>query len=164
MILRNWYNALKAEITHSVITNGVIDYTGVAKPAGWYSSNTGCGNFYISGVNITTSVYDGIIVVGRGTAPPTLDDYKLENRITSGLSGSLIRNKDESGINYVDLTNTSTSAITVSEIGLYGKAYSAANSGSTNYILIERSTFDPITIQPGEIARIEYKININVPE
>lgn len=163
MILRNWYNALKAEITHSVITNGVIDYNGVAKPAGWYPNNTGCGNFNMTSVNISSNVYPGRIAVGRGTTTPTLDDYKLENRITSGLSGSVIRTTDGSGISYVDLTNISDGAITVSEIGLFGQAYSDAGQNSSNSILIERSTFDPITIQPGEIARIEYKININVP-
>lgn len=164
MILRNWYNALKAEITHSVIDNGVIDHQGVARPAGWYSNYTGCGIFYINSVDISNEALSGRIVVGSGTTLPTLDDYKLENRITSGLSGSLVRTVDGSGINYVDLSNISTSAITVSEIGLYGLAYRGANTSSANRILIERSTFDPITIQPGEIARIEYKININVPE
>lgn len=164
MILRNWYNTVKAEITHSVIANGVIDYRGTAQPAGWYSSYTGCSNFYMSSVSISAEAYSGLIYVGSGTTPPTLDDYKLENRIKSGLSGSLIRTTDGSGVNYVDLTNISTSAITVSEIGLYGLAYRGANTSGSNCILIERSTFDPVTIQPGEIARIEYKINMNVPE
>lgn len=164
MILRNWYNTVKAEITHSVIENGVIAHNGTANPVGWYANNTGCSNFNMNTVMISGSAYGGCLVVGNGTTPPTLDDYKLENRITSGLDGSLVRTTDSSGISYIDFTNISTSAITVSEIGLYGYAYMGAGSSSSNAILIERSTFDPITIQPGEIARIEYKININVPE
>lgn len=167
MILRNWYNAYKSQVTQTRITDGLKNVAGTVYDSGYYRSSGDPDkaiSFYTSSVDISSNISGFRILIGNGTTAPTLDDYQLESRITSGLSGQLIKTSDGSGIRYVNLTNTSSDAITVSEIGYCGICYIYTDQSSSTCCLLERSVFDPITIQPGEIAQIEYKINIDMPE
>lgn len=167
MILRNWYNAFKSSVTSTVIPQGLTSVTGNKVSSGYYSSSYSADSafkFQTSEVDLSSSYRDRYIVVGSGTTPPTLDDYRLESKITSGLTGQLLFSHDGSGIRYVNLTNSSSAPITISEIGHCAGLYNSNNAPNTTTCLVERSTFDPITIQPGEIAQIEYKIDVSIPE
>ena len=167
MLLRNWYNTYKSAITQTVITNGLVNTSGEQYDSGYYESTYNYDKpykFYAKNVAIGSNV-DGSFMVGSGTTPPTLDDYNLESRITADLTGQVIRTHDGTGIIYINLTNSSSNPITISEIGYYAMCYTKEDSYSSPVgCLLERSVFDPVTIQSGEIAQIQYKININIPE
>ena len=69
------------------------------------------------------------LLIGSGTTPPTIDDYKLENQITSGFSASITGSSSidaihSSGQFTITLTivNTQTENLVISELGycVYG--------------------------------------------
>lgn len=115
--------------------------------------------------------FDGI-VLGTGTTEPTEDDYRLENIITSGLTGSFTTNSGvEDGSPYGDinltLQNTSNAAITITEIGIirsYNDATSfGATSGSSHRYLMDRTVLaEPVTIAAGATAIITYTLKTEV--
>ena len=108
------------------------------------------------------------ISVGSGSTTPSAADYQLASTITSGLTGTVAMTKeaDVSGnasITFsVELTNTSGSDITISEIG-YKQEISASDSlnGTTatdRVFLLDRSTFETITLAPNAQAVIDYTL------
>ena len=109
------------------------------------------------------------LVVGSGTTPATMEDYKLENPITSGLATySVSRNvtfaKEYSeAVWTLTLSNTSSAPITVSEIG-YVTAFTSGSASTTQYALTDRTVLDtPITIPAGESRTLTYSIRLNLP-
>jgi hypothetical protein len=121
------------------------------------------------GHSVQLSVAQGIWL-GSGTTPPTEMDYNLESRITSGLavSGTVVTyDADQNGNPYLvylfSLTNTSSSTITISEIG-YVQQMSGSGYGSDSYILLDRTVLEnPITIEPGEDAAVKYELKAILP-
>lgn len=112
------------------------------------------------------------IRLGTGTTAPTENDYSLESVITSGLSASVnsssIRNSSGNieTIFAVTVTNTSTSDITIGEIGYYGLQpmhTSEGSAASSNYaIMYDRTLLNaPVTIGAGDSATINYRITAN---
>ena len=99
---------------------------------------------------------------GSGTTPANATDYNLETPITdSSLTRTVSIVSDYSNNTYslectFTLTNTTSSDITISEIGYFIKIF-YSNQSSNNY-LIERTVFDPITIPAGEMAMIKYTV------
>lgn len=104
---------------------------------------------------------------GTGTTPATKSNYTLESPITSGLSftskGTTVVGAEETG-KYVasvshNIKNTSESTISISEIGLFGRAYATSSSA---YVLLERTVLsEPIILGAGEEKIITYKITFN---
>ena len=105
------------------------------------------------------------VIIGSGTTPPTIDDYKLENRITlSGItsSGSVSTTSDDGGITLISvltIANNSGQEITIGECGIF------TNNGSTGdayCALIERTVLEsPITIPAGGVGQVTYTIRMN---
>lgn len=111
------------------------------------------------------------IVVGRGSTAPTVNDYRLESIITSGLiaSSTTSSSVDENQVCrlHIDLllTNVSTSPITVSEIGWSsGMDVGTApniNSASRRYFLMDRTVLDtPLTIAAGDSEILRYTFTL----
>lgn len=103
------------------------------------------------------------IVVGSDNTPETGESYCLKKVITAGinvaLSRSVVDNDDgsHSSIVIANCTNTSTSPITIGEIGM--KKY--VQMGNLYYIYFDRTPLGtPLTIQPGEVGRIVYTITM----
>lgn len=160
MILRNWYNAYKAMVTRTAIENGIRNSAGSYLKASYANLGASASFFYFGASSFSTSIGTAnTIVVGSGATAPTYDDYKLERQITSGLSGSVLQTE---GCITLNITNTGASPVTIAEVGIYGTVYYAP--GSTGHALVERSTFTPITLQPGEIGQIIYNFDMNIPE
>lgn len=118
--------------------------------------------------SFTLTAADAGISVGSGSTAPAETDYQLVTPITSGLTGTVTatKNVDGSGntsITFaVTLTNTSGSNITVSEIG-YKQEIAASDTlnGTTatdRVFLLDRSTFNTITIAPSGQAAIDYTL------
>lgn len=107
------------------------------------------------------------IYFGRGTTPPTENNYRMEDVITTGLSFTtqgVKTTKPNAGVYVVENTfivrNTASEEITISEIGCIGLA--GKSSSKKYYCLYERQVLDtPVTIAPGESKLITYRITFN---
>lgn len=101
-------------------------------------------------------------VIGNGTTPVTEDDYCLESMITSGFSTSSNSNVMVKSISFdstnnkiikrctipIQVRNTGTTDLTISEIGLVHNG--KTKDSSSYFALIHREVFDPITIAVGQ--------------
>lgn len=151
----------------------VKDYTGAEK----YISMVPYGASFGPKVGAITNGPG--IFFGSGNTPASEDDYTLENLITSGISvtaspsdytGNYFYDEDSnSEIGYLTytITNTGSSSVTISEIGLFSLFQTASgygvapSSGSSNrsYFLIERIVLDtPLVIAAGSSAVLRYEI------
>lgn len=125
--------------------------------------------------NPSSATYSAICI-GSGTTAPTDTDYDLAERLTSGWSASIncSNTEDENEnpvIKYaISLSNTSSSAITIGEIGLFGKCTAVPVLGGSGgmvgvktnaRILIDRTVFEtPIVLAAGSTTIIDYVISI----
>ena len=173
MVLRNWYNLMKAYRAQTTIANGLIlgsdNYT---QTAGYYNNTdslkilclrpTGGLTFYTN-----PSGSGPWFVVGRGTTPATLDDYALEDLITSDLSCTVATavDEDNDAVYKLTLTNTSSEDITIGEVGIHSTCYYGNNSSArTCWALLERTVLDtPLNIPAGGIGMIDYTIKLPIP-
>lgn len=103
------------------------------------------------------------VIVGSDNTPETGESYRLKKEITAGinlgLARSVVDNDDgsHSSVVIANCTNTSTSPITVGEIGM--RKY--VQLGGLQYITFDRTPLGtPLTIQPGEVGRIVYTITM----
>lgn len=194
MFTKNYYAALATAFVEATGTTGMnaVDYQGnnrtlfnkvlasatndnnecpafamtLARQTYTVDSNIGAGGLR-AGVSSSFS-QSSFVHFGEGTTPATLDDYKLESRITSGITvseqsviSSLVDNVVTRKANYI-LKNTSSSDITIGEIGIYRPIF--YGTGSTTYFLLERTVLDePITIPSSGTGTVNYTIEIQVP-
>ena len=161
MLTRNYYNAHRAALARTLIPNGLKDTYGSVSDAGYFDN-------YVPSPFLTYVTFNpyGGILIGSGETPPTLDDYRLEAQITSGMTASNSRGFDENGNPYtiITLTNSSDKAITVREIGVVGYGYYNAGSSGSRNVLFDRTVLDsPLTIEPGGVGQITYTISMNYP-
>lgn len=169
MVLRNWYNAFKSFRKKGIIKDGLTALNGTKSHAGYYN-NGGTDNqswlaLYSTSMSYSTYTYG--IMIGSGGTPATLDDYKLEALITSGLSVSVsvTSDDDNDGVYKLTITNTSGVDVTIKEIGMALKLYTGSNSTVSANFLVERTVLDnPITIPAGGIGLIDYAIKLPIPE
>ena len=110
------------------------------------------------------------VYIGTGDTAVTEDDYKLASVITSGISAgspAVTFALDGSGNPYLELvyalTNTTSSDITVKEIGFvqYLRASSTLNSTSSTstYALLDRTVLStPVTVPANDSAAIKYTL------
>ena len=106
---------------------------------------------------------------GTGTTPATASDYKLESLLDatqinvatpSVVSFSRFDAYDEYSVTF-GVTNKTSAAITISEVGLTAVPY-YSYSGTSVYVLVDRTVLDaPITIPAGQSKQITYTIRFN---
>ena len=122
-------------------------------------------NVYTYSNAITATLDAPGVHFGTGTAIPTSDDYKLENRITMISSDYPVTKKvtqnGDTITGVYTITNNTSNDITITEIGLYGKAL---YSGTSSYLyLVDRTLLDsPVTIPAnGGIGQVTYTITVS---
>jgi len=113
-------------------------------------------------------------VVGSGTVPVTLHDFRLQSKILHGTSagrlqygGTRLSNMDMSDPNkwFFNIsrtfTNATTADITITEAGLIVYLFSDTAIGiNSPYYLIARDVLqEPITIAPNDSVLIQYRVN-----
>lgn len=115
------------------------------------------------------------IVLGSGTTQPTENDYQIESPITSGITVSInnthiYENNGSRHIMDLMVTNTSSSPITISEIGwsvgCYASksqnqdaSYNASNNANNTVFLADRTLLtNPVTIPAKDYAVIRYTL------
>ena len=107
------------------------------------------------------------VCFGTGTTPADINDYNIEAPITTGLTvatpSKTTQNETDNYKEYTGtygVTNTTSSDITITEIGLKGLVYS--DNSSSTAILVDRTVLDtPITIPAGQSKQITYTIRFN---
>lgn len=177
MLTNNFYKAVAGALcgnternmeemtkTDGKVTNNLTSSYGVAddmNPFRFMSS------VYSANSNQLISTNGGGIIIGTGTTPPTVNDYKLENQITSGFgSTTSFPNSDSAVYNAkgivscCTITNSSqTDNLVINEIG-----YIRSKAGYWN-ILYDHIVLDtPITIAPGATKTIEYRLKVPAPQ
>lgn len=124
-------------------------------------------NVYSANASQLAGTNGGGIIIGTGTTPPTVNDYKLENQITSGFGSTTSFPNNDSAVynakgivSCCTITNSSqTDDLVINEIG-----YIKGRAGYWN-ILYDRIVLDtPITIAPGVTKTIEYRLNMPKPQ
>ena len=120
------------------------------------------------GMQISSSLSRGVWI-GRSSTPPTENDHTLVDRITSGLtsgSPSVSTHVDASGNIYEDniyiLTNTTSSDITINEIGYVQTFRTSSSVGGTSGIndilMLDRTVLEsPLTVPANGSAVLSYQ-------
>lgn len=136
MFNRNYNSPLNTQTT----TNGKLTYNETG-------TSVSSEQFYYFG-----------IVLGTGTTPPTIDDYKMESYIPEGTlsytgSSLTLPLTDTEWTNNGTFSLTQTVAnntenpVTVTELGVYNSAITATTRAC---ILLTRDVISPVTIAPNE--------------
>lgn len=109
-------------------------------------------------------VYGGLLI-GSGSTPATVNDYKLENQIKTGFSAIAAISNDNNSIASArqllattTITNTSSSDLVINEVG-YARKYANGSIGWT--VLLDRIVLDtPVTIAPNKTRTFEYRLKM----
>lgn len=153
-------NVLSKGLTEPTLINMVgeeVPFTNITGRTSGYSDTR---TELLNGMNnLANSSYG--IAVGTGTIAPQKADYKLENDVSTsfarqGSPATIVSYGDDYSECYavLPIKNTSSEAITLTEIGLY----------TVNHILFDRTLLSsPITIGAGETKSITYTIKFNYP-
>lgn len=132
------------------------------------------GSIYYVSASFSLFPYSvsGGIKVGNGSTQPTENDYGLNSRIDSGLTTSQIINRgvdnESAYIEFIiTLTNTSSSNITVSEIGYFpllrGSSTQGASGNTQLTVMLDRTILDEAVVIPANgNAVIKYRISGSV--
>ena len=169
MLTKNFFNFVMAQTALSTVNgNAMVDYTGAAFASNFNTTSncTGLKSIATLAASAISTSNPGVRI-GNGVTPPTVDDYNLESMITSGFTCTnpsapaiSLENDGVSISATYGITNTGTTAMTISEIGLFGKI---TNSNITVFLLERTVLESPITINPGETKQVTYTIRFNYP-
>ena len=145
----------------------VKDFDGNTKYMGYTLNGfpgTVTRNVYVTGATVSG------IMIGSGNTAPTENDYRLEQRITSGLTPSTPTVDfyvDANGNPYEEimftLTNTTGDDIVVKEIGYVQTLKISSTTGgaaTTNgNFLLDRTVLEtPVTVPANDSAAIKYRL------
>lgn len=171
MITKNYKNLLACVLTTRGSSNGQGMLPVKATNGTTYYINGYFSSAYPASLvtSFTTSANASGLTVGTGATAATDDDYKLQSQITSGVSGSVVMANSLDGAGNpqlactLTLTNTGSSAITISEIGysqnLNATTTQGGTSSSARTCLLDRTVLDtPVTIAAGAYAVIKYTL------
>lgn len=172
MVTKNWYSVMKAYRAQMTLSGAVRDIYGTTRDVSYYSYTDVIPTLTIrpnKGLFLTSDSSSSSyawIVVGSGTTPATVDDYKMQSQITSGLSATqeISVDEDNNPICKLTLTNASSEDITIGEVGIIGPCVRTNSTSYKQLVLLERTVLDnPITIPAGGFGVIDYCIKIPIP-
>ena len=159
MLTKNFYALMRTALGKTSSTVTSIENTTVTVPmnsGNWYGVFSAMNGYAASG--------DQYVRFGSGTTPATVNDYKLESQIDSGITvANPSKVTTEQTDSYILWTVTfgvvASVETTISEIGLISKAYTPSGVANT---LVDRTVLDtPITIPAGQSKQITYTIRFN---
>ena len=130
-------------------------------------------NFSFTSLNSLYCFQSPNIVVGSGTAKPTISDTGLESQISNGTGAGELQYGTDSLTTPAANTNTNTGSmtwsksftngsggnVTVSEVGAYFSIDS--NGGFTSYFVLHDLLPSPITLSPNQVLTVVYTITIS---
>ena len=162
MLTKNFYALMRTGL--GKVNSAIVSENGEQKTVRydgdwWHGVFNNMNNY-----NSTTSSQN--VEFGIGTTPATVNDYKLESEITTGISvaypSSVTTEQTDSYILWtVTFGVTASVEVTISEIGLKSRA-NTSDGGASNTVLVDRTILDePITIPAGQSKQITYTIRFN---
>ena len=170
MITSGFKNAVSQMLSNGDTAKGLLPIKDVSGTTVYLADYDDFPYDVETGFTLTASAAG--ISVGSGNTAVTEGDYQLATPITSGLTGSVTVDKGvESGSAYITLnivlTNTSASAITVSEICYKQEFKVSSTQGgtttSTAVCMVDRSLLDtPIAIAASGQAVLSYKLKASL--
>ena len=159
MLTKNFYALMRAALGKISSEATGLDSTTITIP---FSNSNWYGAFgLMSGYDANGEQY---VRFGNGTTPATVNDYKLESQIDSGIT---VANPSAPTTEYTDnyISWTATFGVsasvetTISEIGLISRVYRSSGVTTT---LVDRTVLDtPVTIPAGQSKQITYTIRFN---
>lgn len=161
MILNNYYPLLSRNVHGGA--KQLVDMNGSKQ---WPVAGTVHKLETLMGTVKTASTGYGV-VLGTGNTPVTFNDYKLSgSQITSfsytkNVTTGFVNSAQDIYVrgDYV-ITNTSSTAFTIKEVGVVALHSSSSNQTT----LIERTVLtEPVTIEPGGVGKITYQIDLYYP-
>ena len=162
MLTKNFYALMRTGL--GKVNSAVVSENGQQKIAR-YDDNWWNGVFTnMNNYNSTTSSQS--VEFGIGTTPATVNDYKLESKITTGIKvaypSSVTTEQTDSYILWtVTFGVTASVEVTISEIGLWSRA-TTGDGGSSSTVFVDRTVLnEPITIPAGQSKQITYTIRFN---
>ena len=160
MLTKNFYSYMRAALQSTSATFTLTD--GTTKSI---SLSNGRAPFVVMKNWVSSSNPAGVSF-GTGTTPADASNYKLESILSSAqisvatpstVSFSRFDAYDEYSVTF-GITNRTTDAITISEIGLIAHP----NGGNWDVALVDRTVLDtPVTIPAGQSKQITYTIRFN---
>ncbi len=177
MFTNNWYKTLASAITKNSAKNFVnvngeekgLDSNNSRGNISLNDSTGGAEHAYIGRLVQTYNGYGGVRL-GTGDAPATSDDYNFSGTLITGYSFTAVvktQNSAESDkiTAIYTITNTSSSEITIKEIGIVAKMSSSTGAAQKRDMgLLERTVLDtPVTIPAGGVGQVEYTITFKYP-
>ena len=170
MITKNWYSYFSSVNANMVISNAAKTTDGTIVNCGYSLSNatTSLDSLMLHYTSVIYKITTSGIVLGSGTTPPTINDFRLESQITSGLHCSVASVYHSEGYvtRNITATNISDHEITIAEIGYQCQIYTGENTSSgSKFVLMDRSLLQtPVTIPVGGVGVISYTVRIIMPE
>lgn len=166
MLTRNFYGLLELSINcaTSVANVGTNVVSSNGESVTYFAPDTASTGKVFPGYNITIGTAPAVncFWLGSGSSASSLSDYTLEEPIESNrFTQSAYR---EGNKIIFTITNISSDPLTIREIGWFtDKAYQRYSN--RNYpVMTDRTVLDnPITLQQGEVGKIEYAINVLKP-
>lgn len=133
-------------------TTGSNNYTNEQTTYTWVGVVSTANNATISGFTL---------FVGSGTTAPTVSDYKLETPVELAVTAaSCYQNEDGKVIVSRTFYNSTSSSVTLNELGLYS-FYNNANP-TQSIILLGRKVFSaPVTIASGDSYTFTYTVDMS---
>ena len=170
MLTKNFYSVVVLKTLKKTIPKSLIAIDGSVHDHVYYYSNTSDVIFNMM-YSFKTSTTSAGVIIGTGTTPATVSDYKLDSQITTGVSfvnsGATSFNVDDDGYSMFvtsGVTNNGTEPLPVSEIGLVAQLYNGNSASNYCYPLLDRTVLEePIVINPGETKQLTYTIRMNYP-
>lgn len=169
MFTKNYYKGILK--IHN--PGGVTKYTGltgVEQTHGGYSDWMNLGGSitattarqaYIKNLQTTFSGNGGV-VLGTGTAAPTVEDHALAGELVTGYTymssvSNEVHDDGQSITASYTITNDNDHPITIGEVGVI--ASFTKNSSAAEKALLERTVLDqPVTIAAGGVGQLTYTI------
>ena len=164
MFTRNFYNILYSHIMGVHIPNGLTDvngtkYTCYDMPSKGEHLQMPNRISYIGGSFVSA----GYVVVGSGSTPATLDDYCIENPISTINHVGVTTSTDENNsvIKTLNFQNYDSKAITIREVGVSMTGYMKdASSGSSTFMAYRKVLDTPYVVPAGANGYITLKFDM----
>lgn len=162
MLLRNWYNNFAYMYLGTYTSAGYGAGYIYNKNLSGYQTNPSSSSTSLAFIAINDSAQSNLLF-GSGTNAVTFDDYALQSIITTisktNVSVSLTTsNYNSSTLKWslpvsCDVTNTSSSSITIGEFGF--------TNGS--FLLFREVLATPITVAAGQRINFKYNVELQFP-
>lgn len=172
MLTKNYYKVLEGCFAYNPIKTSFVGRGGTPYEVYTYSSDDvikrvrhAIGFNKMDTLSQDLSSVTSGIVLGTGTAEPTLEDYYLSGDMVTGVTAAISVSFEDVGgailkSAVLRVTNGGAEPITIGEVAYFHYM----GQGSDPVVMLDRTVLEvPITIAPAGIGQVTYTIRMNYP-